>query len=843
MKSRHITSWLFAAPHLAAFVLIRNVLAPPFSLFRRKTADAKRVIAAILVLGLPHALPAEGGDLIVNNGDYEYHYYGGVLPLAVLHADMIAHFSHPDFMWGYSINGETFSFHLEIYELRKAPNGDWWADWVVLNGIESEFQNLGTDPFLWGLQQFYASSGATASGTWMSCYFGYPPSDYRPSSITLSANGMVTTAGIRHIYAQGGASLTFNMSASSPNNHFSGISLCGMSGQTESDWLLGSNTWQPIYSTSGTSASFSYTLDPNVCHYYFLCRSMGDVMSVPAIMHVGVTTTTGTTPNTIQGWDVSLYENQAIWPGVDYSSFAESARGVGMDNYDNIHPYQYMISDHTGWVTVSGYGDSESESWTPPHAGDYHIYYIQLGNDEWANSNMAGPYTLHVLPAGVTAQNITASVGSLTLDTFTSVASVNIAPGLSYSSHVIIQGYGKDPDLVQIPAGVYQFQIALECSDDDPYNSYCGVPTDIISPACTLTVTSPSSPPPGPVTSLSIAASTANGQISAGASGSMTVYAGETISVTSTATADGWLSEHNICGYSPDSSLFTISGGAAMLPAVATTVMSGRTVTWTSSGAGPHTIYAEAFTGTTPGGHQYGISGWPGYAGGPFGGIADMRISVNVRHNPTGSVQVLDEQGNPLQLEGLIYKLTPNAVFYLRVNGVDADGDASRYYSRVQRPDETYLSLTDDNRDSGDGYNGSRTFGPFTANPIGDWHVWGHVTDATARNWDSINPWDENGHGWYSSAHYKIRVLRNLTEIDFDTGLPYGMADSNTNGILDIIEYNLGLHPAADNDSDPRIQELKAGGTREYEYDANGQLINAPERAFTIDPEGNVLSQ
>jgi hypothetical protein len=943
---------MFATVWLAAFAFIRNVLVRYSSaLHHRKTASAKHAIAAILILGLSCALPASEGNLSVVNGDYEYHYYGQVVPMQVLHADMASNFSNPDVMWGYSIHGETFSFFVEAWDMRKDANGDWWADWVSINGVEKEYQNLGPDPFLWGLQTVYAANGASSPGAWISCDFGYPPSTYRASAVAFSVNGIASTSGVSHIYARGGASLTFNMSASAPNNNCSHIWLEATANQNESNWLYleSNNSWQTIYSTSGTSGSFSYTLDPDVRHYYFLCRSMGDTKSAPAIIHVEVTTTTGTTPNTIQGWDVTLYEGQEIWPGVDYGSFVESTRGIGYDDYDNVHPLQYMISGHTDWRTVTGYGSYESETWMPPHAGDYQIYYIQIGNDEWADSNMTGPHTLHVLPARVTAQDLTVPVGTLTLDTFTSVASVTIAPGLTFSPHVVIQGYGEDPNLNTIPAGTYQFQIKYYNNDTwtDPYETYCGVPSEIISPTYTLVVAPPA--PPGPIQSLNIMASALNGQISASGGDGMAVHLGETISVTSIATALGWLSEHNIKGYTSGTSPFSIPEGATTLPALPDTTTSGRTVTWTPTNSGSHTLYVEAFTGTSSGHQLHGVSGWPGYAGGTFGGYEDKRISVHIRNNPTGSVQILDANLSPISMENGIVTTTRGSTYYVRVSGSDADGDVERYYARIAKPDGTLAVHVDTPQDSGNGSNGSKTFGPYTADTSGDWLYWGHVTDVAARAWDSVTPWNENGNGWYSSDKYTLRVpnvngaayvsqsvpttlscgehavvsvtMQNNDSTTWDNnaplpyslgsqnpqdnytwgfnrvsvgatpvqpggtktftftitapdvagdydfqwrmvqdgkewfgdstpnvviqvidltalgedGIPIGLTlDSNNNGVPDLVEQRLGLNPSGTSNS------LPANTTKEYEYDANNQMTIAPERTYTLDPEGNI---
>ncbi|MDR1010727.1 MAG: hypothetical protein LBM04_06320 [Opitutaceae bacterium] len=348
-------------------------------------------------------------------------------------------------------------------------------------------------------------------------------------------------------------------------------------------------------------------------------------------------------------------------------------------------------------------------------------------------------------------------------------------------------------------------------------------------------VTAPADPPQQ-VSSLIINASAVNGLVSASGSGSLTIYLGESVTISSTATASGWLSEHNIYGYTPGPTLFSIPNGVTTLPATGTTTISARTVTWTPTGAGTHTLYAEAFTGTSPGNRQYGISGWPGYEGGTFGGLPEKRITASVRRNPTGSVQVLDGNLAPLTMENGVVTISQGDTYYIKVSGTDADGDANQYYARVAKPDSTLAVLVDTAKDSGNGSSGSKTFGPYTADTAGDWLYWGHVTDVTARAWDSNTPWNENGNGWWSSAHYTLHVtaVADLTEIDPNTGIPVGMDDSNGNGVPDLMEQKLGLSPSGTNNSIP------ANMTKEYDYDANNQMTISPERTYTLDPEGNV---
>jgi len=82
----------------------------------------------------------------------------------------------------------------------------------------------------------------------------------------------------------------------------------------------------------------------------------------------------------------------------------------------------------------------------------------------------------------------------------------------------------------------------------------------------------------------------------------------------------------------------------------------------------------------------------------------------------------------------------------------------------------------------------------------------------------------------------------NLDRPSETDGAPVGLSlDTNHNGIPDFVERNLGLDPRANNDSDSRIQAMKANGSRNYTYDENNQLTNASEeRAFANDPEGNI---
>jgi len=102
-----------------------------------------------------------------------------------------------------------------------------------------------------------------------------------------------------------------------------------------------------------------------------------------------------------------------------------------------------------------------------------------------------------------------------------------------------------------------------------------------------------------------------------------------------------------------------------------------------------------------------------------------------------------------------------------------------------------------------------------------------------------------------SKFHAQIGLsVANLNRPSATDGAPVGLlavVDSNTNGIPDLIEYNLGLDPRADNSNDSRIQALQAqAGTPQqqpYQYDKNSQLTDSPDRTYQLDEEGNITGK
>lgn len=419
--------------------------------------------------------------------------------------------------------------------------------------------------------------------------------------------------------------------------------------------------------------------------------------------------------------------------------------------------------------------------------------------------------------------------------------------------------------------------------------------------------------------SLNISASARNGQVSATGGGTLNMLVGETLTISSTATAEGWLSEHNIYGYSPGPVWFGIQNGAATLGATPATTTSARTVTWTPSGTGTYTIYTEAFTGNVPGERMYGISGWPGYANGPFGGFANKRITINVLASapdtqapstPTGlavsnvtnsgasltwtaSMDNVGVSGYKVLRDGVVVG-TPSTTTYalsglsaattynVTVQAVDAANNTSApsaplsfttlpailannavYVSQdvpaTMYPGQTAsVSVTMRNT-------GGTTWATGGANPHGlgsynpaDNTIW--RTSTRVALGAAVGPGQEKtftftitapqtpgtynfqwrmvqeSREWFGATSPNVAItVRSMTDLGTD-GLPVGLKDSNNNGVPDIVEAGLGLDPAANNTGNPKLQNIK----REYNYDANNQLISSPERNYTLDPEGNI---
>lgn len=314
-------------------------------------------------------------------------------------------------------------------------------------------------------------------------------------------------------------------------------------------------------------------------------------------------------------------------------------------------------------------------------------------------------------------------------------------------------------------------------------------------------------PPPMPeeITSLTIEASVANNEIKVESGGSLAVYLQHPVKITSVATAGGWLSQHSIKGYTSGTVPFAIEHGTQPLPGTAMTGTSRHIVSWTPTETGTYTIYAEAFTGTAPNDRQHGVSGWPGYEGGPFGGLADKRITCNVRNNPTGSVEVLDANHNPLTLENGVFTLVYGETFYVRINGADLDGDASVYHTHIYR-----IFSGDSARDTGDGYAGSKTFGPFKANVQGEFWVGGRVADATAHSLPGPVTWNESRYGWYSSPQYTVKVTPPFFNAEFvSQSVPLEMRP-NTKAEVLVTMRNTGNQPWIEDPTTNTLHSLRA---------------------------------
>lgn len=159
---------------------------------------------------------------------------------------------------------------LEIYGLHKAPDGDWWADRVEIykatGSAVLEDQNLGPSPFTFTTAAEVNNAAVTLDTTLM-CEIRIPYLDYNAPTISVSANSVANTGGLKNMQAARGSSVTFNMSAADSDGNYERTRL----------WVRTSpnDEWQEIYNSISASGSFVYALG-NASTYYFKCRSKDD---------------------------------------------------------------------------------------------------------------------------------------------------------------------------------------------------------------------------------------------------------------------------------------------------------------------------------------------------------------------------------------------------------------------------------------------------------------------------------------------------------------------------------------------------------------------------------------
>jgi len=116
-------------------------------------------------------------------------------------------------------------------------------------------------------------------------------------------------------------------------------------------------------------------------------------------------------------------------------------------------------------------------------------------------------------------------------------------------------------------------------------------------------------------------------------------------------------------------------------------------------------------------------------------------VPAPTNQDPTGLIEVLDLNKQPLALNGSgRAALTSGQQFYVRITGNDAEGALKDLYLRMQQSNGgahvgfQTVSATSANPVSGGSF-AQHDFGPFTANVLGTWDVWAHVTDQTSGGW------------------------------------------------------------------------------------------------------------
>jgi RHS repeat-associated protein len=342
-----------------------------------------------------------------------------------------------------------------------------------------------------------------------------------------------------------------------------------------------------------------------------------------------------------------------------------------------------------------------------------------------------------------------------------------------------------------------------------------------------------------------------NGQISASGGDDLAVYLGETISVTSIATAPGWLSEHNIKGYASDTSSFSISEGAATLPALPNTTTSGRTVTWTPANSGTHTLYVEAFTGTSPGHQLHGVSGWPGYAGGPLGGYEDKRVTIDVlmpdrnaylqwwgeyiggqrlsvdNAQSGGGGDKIFMSGNTITLRG--YSYDTDGMFdveWIRLEVINPFGQTVSIWTSNSGDDlDAPMSVMERDFSFPSGVSGSYTVQVTTQMSRGTAtisHTFSVVDLTQDTDGDGIPDWWEHT--------YELDMNNPDDALD----------DADGDGFTNVAEYNLGTHPGSANDGSSTLGDsLPAGWSEVTQAGSSPYTVGSVAGELSITQDGS----
>lgn len=241
---------------------------------------------------------------------------------------------------------------------------------------------------------------------------------------------------------------------------------------------------------------------------------------------------------------------------------------------------------------------------------------------------------------------------------------------------------------------------------------------------------------------------------------STVAFVGDVLAVTNTASSTiGYLSEQQTLTYTGTTSPSNLASlGDLGLAAQSGTTASTQNTSWTVSAAGTYTVYAEAFTGVSSQQRANGDSGWPSSYNN-----ASLRVTVNARGNPTGTLSFTDGSHNLWSPDGSNNVNVPfGASFFVRIAGqAGSNGALGQLLMRAQHgstyaPDGVTVSGASASNDFGD----PSAHTAFVANEMGAWTVWGHVMDASAIGWSSVSPWDGNHHGWATLGGPNLVVVK-----------------------------------------------------------------------------------
>jgi hypothetical protein len=194
-----------------------------------------------------------------------------------------------------------------------------------------------------------------------------------------------------------------------------------------------------------------------------------------------------------------------------------------------------------------------------------------------------------------------------------------------------------------------------------------------------------------------------------------------------------------------------------------------------------------------------------------------ITISVPVKNNPTVTATLLDASKNALTGNTIAF----GQQFYVRVagNSSNVGTNLGRLYSRIKRPDGT--TFANEDQAAPLSTTGSIDFGPYTADTVGSWTVFGQVS-----NVDQVGYNSGNDLGWATTSNSTLTVTKASATISlgsstfvFDGSAKSATYTTSPSGLAATITYNGsssppvngGTYVVAAQISDPSYQGTATG--------------------------------